>query len=135
MDQVLKIIHILAIISWMAGLLYLPRLFVYHAENIEKNDVVSLLKVMEFRLYRFICWPAMIVSVFTGLALVYLYFDFTSLWVLAKLFCVFGLIVCHLYFGKVVQTFPEKSSKFFRFLNEVPTLLMIGIVCFVILKP
>ncbi|GGK34478.1 protoporphyrinogen oxidase HemJ [Salinarimonas ramus] len=135
----LKSLHVIAIIAWMAGLLYLPRLFVYHT-SAEKGSVQSeTFKVMERRLLKAITTPAMIVAVVTGL---WLAFDggwWSQGWLHGKLLLVLGLLVSHHLMARYVKAFAgdanHKSSKFFRAFNEVPTLLMIGIVILVIVKP
>ena len=136
-----KALHIIAIISWMAGMLYLPRLFVYHA-GCKKNSAESeLLKVMEKKLLKIIVTPAMIASFIFGILLIlndYSYY-LKSGWLHIKLFLVFILAAIHGYLSKTVQVFAQdmnqNSEKFYRILNEVPTLLMILIVILVVLKP
>ena len=141
MDGILitKIIHIVAVISWMAGLLYLPRLFVYHTENIEDSSCVKVFRIMEHRLYFMIMTPAAVVSWITGLILAYWEDFFLESWFLYKLLAVFLLTITHLYSFIFMKAFTMekrvKSSKFFRIFNEVPTVLMIIIITFVILKP
>ena len=134
----IKALHVIAIISWMAGLLYLPRLFVYHA-GVGPGPQSELFKTMERRLLRFIMIPAMLVSWATGL---WLGFDgdfFREGWLHAKLLAVIGLTGVHVYDGFLQRAFAEnrntRSSKFYRFYNELPTLLMIAAVIFVIVKP
>jgi len=132
-------LHIVSIISWMAGILYLIRLFVYHAA--EKEEVVrSRFKIMEYRLYRYITFPAMIASfVFGGLMLWLNPVLFSFSWMQSKLTLVAILTWSTARSGYYVKLFSkdenEKSEKFFRFFNELPTLLMLGIVLLVILKP
>ncbi len=135
-----KSIHLIAVISWMAGLLYLPRIFVYHSEaNHESQSEVF--KLMERRLYNFIMMPAMILSWIFGLLLIHsLGFDaFYELWLQIKIVSVLILTHYHFYLGKHLRLFAAnenvKSSKFFRIINEIPTLLLIVIVIVVVFKP
>jgi putative membrane protein len=121
----------------MAGLLYLPRLFVYHSENINKNDLSSTFKIMEYRLYRFIMNPAMMVVWLSGFILSYDYgFD---LWLIIKFLLVFLMTIFHIFMKKCLNDFEndksEYSSKFFRIINEIPTVLMIFIIILVVIKP
>jgi len=132
-------LHIVAVISWMAGILYLYRLFVYHAEETE-NVVKERFIVMERRLYRFITTPAMWLSIAMGTAMLAVNPSLLEHhWMRAKLFCVFFLIGITQMAGpmhrKLASGESKKTSKTFRILNEVPTLLMIAIVFLVILKP
>lgn len=138
-DLWIKALHVLAVISWMAGLLYLPRLFVYHAEVAVGSDQDKLFQVMEFRLYRYIMRPAMLVAWLTGLWLAWSGFGFRGGWLHAKLTFVLLLTAHHGLQGRWLKNFAAgtniKPGRFFRIQNEVPTLLMIGIVVFVIVKP
>jgi putative membrane protein len=133
----IKVIHIVAVISWMAGLLYLPRLFVYHSENISKNDLSSTFKIMEYRLYRFIMNPAMMVVWLSGFIL--LYDNGFDLWLIIKFLLVFLMTIFHIFMKKCLNDFEndksEYSSKFFRIINEIPTILMIFIIILVVIKP
>lgn len=139
MDLWIKALHVVAVISWMAGLLYLPRLFVYHAVEAVGSEASERFKVMEYRLFRFIMRPAMIVSWLAGLWLAWSSFRFMGGWLHAKLLFVVLLTVHHEFQGKWLREFAGDqrvhSQRFFRFQNEAPTLLMIGIVIFVIVKP
>lgn len=132
-------LHVVSIISWMAGILYLIRLFVYHAA--EKEEVVrSRFKVMEYRLYRYITVPAMISSfIFGGLMLALNPVLFSFSWMQSKLVLVVILMWSTLRSGHYLRLFADdknvKSERFFRFFNELPTLLMLAIVLLVILKP
>jgi|TARA_Y100000294_G_scaffold83249_1_gene78163 putative membrane protein len=125
----------------MVGLLYLPRIFVYHVENIEKKEAAEIFEVMERKLYFYIMRPAMILSWFFGIILISIIgFDLmTSLWVQIKLIIVLLLSIYNEYLGKCLKSLKEKtnkrSSKFFRIINEVPTILLILIVFIVIFKP
>lgn len=132
--------HIISVIAWMAGLLYLPRLFVYHTEAESGSDLSETLKVMERRLYRAIMYPAFLSSLFFGgLMLADSSTDWSAGWLQLKLVFVGGLIVSHLLMGAWRQDFANdintRPQKFFRIANEVPTLLMIFIVLLAILKP
>ena len=132
--------HIISIIAWMAGLLYLPRLFVYHCEVEPLSDTSEILKVMERRLLRAIMYPAMFSSLFFGgLLLADGSTDWSAGWLHLKLLLVAGLIVAHVMMGNWRIAFESnsntKSQKFFRVANEVPTLLMIFIVLLVVLRP
>ena len=136
-----KSLHLIVVISWMAGLLYLPRIFVYHAEkNIEKN-ISETFKIMERRLMYFIMTPAMILSWATGIALILINgISITlSLWVQIKLFLVVLLTIYHLFLGYYLRKFAldenEKRAKFFRIINEIPTVLLILIIFIIIYKP
>ena len=135
----IKALHVMAVISWMAGMLYLPRLFIYHCDA-EKGSVQSeTFKVMERRLYRLIINPAMVISWVLGLWLGYAGGHFGSGWFHAKLALAVLLSAAHGYFGGAVRRFAEdrndKPPRFWRMVNEVPTILMIGIVILVIVKP
>jgi putative membrane protein len=137
----LKAFHVIAVISWMAGLLYLPRLFVYHAEAGADNERAEMLKVMERRLYRFIMTPAMILSWLLGLILAGLAvgFEAGAIWFVLKFLFVIALTGIHGFLGRQVKVFGDdanqRPARFFRLLNEVPTLIMICVVILVIVKP
>lgn len=133
-----KAIHVIAVISWMAGMLYLPRLFVYHCDA-EKGSVQSeTFKVMERRLLRLIINPAMILSWVLGLWMAYQIYPFGG-WLWVKLAAVVALSAVHGSFAKAVRLFAEdrndKSPRYWRLMNEVPTVLMIIIVIMVIVQP
>ena len=121
----------------MSGLLYLPRLFVYHSENISKNDLSLTFKVMEYRLYRFIMNPAMMVVWLSGFILSY--DNGFDLWLIIKFLLVFLMTIFHIFMKKCLNDFEndksEYSSKFFRIINEIPTILMIFIIILVVIKP
>ena len=121
----------------MAGLLYLPRLFVYHSENISKNDLSLTFKVMEYRLYRFIMNPAMMVVWLSGFILSY--DNGFDLWLIIKFLLVFLMTIFHIFMKKCLNDFEndksEYSSKFFRIINEIPTVLLIFIIILVVIKP
>ena len=136
-----KSLHLIAIISWMAGLLYLPRIFVYHVENINDYNSKKIFKTMEKKLYFYIMMPAMILSWLLGLILIYTlgFSIFNELWAQLKLIFVILLTIYHFYLGKCVGSFANNqnnnSSKFYRIMNEVPTILLIIIVFIVVFKP
>lgn len=138
-DLYLKALHVIAVISWMAGLLYLPRLFVYHAVEPVGSEPSERFKVMERRLFRFIMRPAMVVSWLAGLWLAWSSFGFKGGWLHAKLLLVVLMTVHHELQGRWLREFADDkrihAQKFFRIQNEIPTLLMIAIVIFVIVKP
>ena len=135
-----KSLHLIAVISWMAGLLYLPRIFVYHSEN--SNEIVTtVFKTMERKLYNYIMTPAMILSWLFGLILIHEigFHQLASLWLQLKLILVVLLTVYHFYLWSLLNKFKldlnRKTSKFYRYINEVPTLLLILIIFIVIFKP
>ena len=136
-----KSIHLIAVISWMAGLLYLPRIFVYHAENIENINSSNIFKVMEKKLFYYIMTPAMILSWIFGIILIFTlgFAIFNDLWIQIKLILVILLTIYHFYLGKCVSNFAinqnNSSSKFYRIINEIPTILLIIIVFIVVFKP
>ena len=138
---IIKSLHLIAVISWMAGLLYLPRIFVYHVENFEKKEVTSVFETMEKRLYNYIMRPAMLFSWIFGIVLIYLngLGVLTSLWIQIKLILVIILSGYNEYLGKCMIKLKNrtnsKTSTFYRYLNEVPTVLLILIVFIVIIKP
>tara|TARA_B100001175_G_scaffold4759_1_gene3740 strand:- start:325 stop:759 length:435 start_codon:yes stop_codon:yes gene_type:complete len=136
-----KSLHLIAVISWMAGLLYLPRIFVYHVENSKKKETTEIFEVMERRLYFYIMRPAMILSWLFGIILIYISgIDIISqLWVHIKLGLVLLLTIYHEYLGICLKSLKSntnmKTSKFFRIINEVPTIILILIIFIVIYKP
>ena len=140
MYEWIKALHVIAVIAWMAGMLYLPRLFVYHCEAEAGSKQSETFKVMERRLLKGIINPAMIVTWLAGLYLVWSgRWLFTSWWIYGKLFLVLVLSAVHGLFVRWVRDFAtdrnQRSQKFYRVINEVPTVLMIGIVILVIVKP
>ena len=139
MYEWVKAFHIIAVIAWMAGMLYLPRLFVYHAEAVKGSETSETFKVMERRLLKAIVNPSMILVFLTGFALVYLTGDWRDGWWQAKFILVLGVAGLHGYFARCVRAFAEDANKrparFYRFLNEVPTILMILIVVLAVVKP
>jgi putative membrane protein len=134
----IKALHVIAIIAWMAALLYLPRLFVYHAE-VGPGPQSELFKKMERRLARYIMAPAMGVAWLAGLALIYFGNFHGAGWLHAKLGLVVLLTAAHFYFGYQTRVFGRdqnrRPARFYRILNEIPTVLMIGVVILVIVKP
>ena len=136
-----KSLHLIAVVSWMAGLLYLPRIFVYHAENKEKKEVTDIFEVMEKKLFYYIMRPAMIFTWIFGIILIYLngIEIFSQLWMQIKIVLVVLLSVYNEYLGKCLISLRNnsntKSSKFFRIINEIPTIILIFTVFLVIFKP
>ena len=135
-----KSLHLISVISWMAGLLYLPRIFVYHSEN--NNEIINMVfKTMERKLFYYIMTPAMILSWLFGLLLISeIGFDqLINLWLKLKLILVLFLTAYHFYLGVLLKEFKfnqnQKSSKFYRYINEIPTLLLILIIFIVVFKP
>jgi len=139
MYEWIKALHVIAVISWMAGILYLPRLFVYHCEAEIGSKQSETFKVMERRLLRAIMNPAMIVTWLAGLYLAWAGHWFSHPWLHAKLLLVVVLSGVHGFFARCVKDFAgdrnRRSQKFYRIINEVPTVLMIAIVILVIVKP
>ena len=135
----IKALHVIAIISWMAGMLYLPRLFIYHLDCEPDSDQARTFAVMERRLVSVIMNPAMIVSWVLGIYLAWSVFGFQGGWLHAKLAAVAALSGVHGYFAKAARLFGQgkyvKTPRFWRLMNEVPTILMIVIVILVIVKP
>ena len=134
--------HIISLISWFSMLFYMPRLFVYHSENKEKKEFTDVIKVMEMKLYKIIGIPAMWATIISGSALAYMYpvnIFTTGGWFHAKLLFIGILIVFFHYIGKYLKELQEdrceKSGKFFRMFNEIPTLIMFIIVALVVVKP
>ena len=135
-----KSLHLIAVISWMAGLLYLPRIFVYHSEASHESQK-QVFKTMERKLYNYIMMPAMLLSWLFGVLLIYsLGFNiFQELWMQIKIVSVLILTHYHFILGKYLQDFAtdnnRKSSRFFRIINEVPTIILIVVVFVVVFKP
>ena len=136
-----KSIHLIAVISWMAGLLYLPRIFVYHVEKRDNKEISETFKIMERRLMIYIMNPAMILSWFFGLMLIMSHGSgmLSVLWIQLKLLLVVILTIYHFILAKFLKKFAndknEKSAKFFRIINEIPTILLILIIFVIIYKP
>ncbi len=136
-----KSLHLISVISWMAGLLYLPRIFVYHAQNNSEPIISEVFKVMEKKLFFYIMTPAMILSWLFGLLLIH-EIGFEQLgqtWMILKLVFVVLLTIYHIFLGSILNQFKldlnEYSHKFFRYINEIPTILLILIIFVVIFKP
>ncbi len=136
-----KSLHLIAVISWMAGLLYLPRIFVYHAENNLEIKTSEIFKVMEKKLFYYIMTPAMILSWLFGLLLIHEigFQNLGQIWMKLKLIFVIVLTIYHFYLGRILNQFKldlnKHSHKFYRLVNEIPTILLILIVFVVIFKP
>ena len=136
-----KSLHLIAVISWMVGLLYLPRIFVYHVENYEKNEAKKIFEIMERKLYNYIMRPAMLASWTFGILLIHLngLEVINHLWLQIKLVFVVLLTAYHEYLGKCFRDlktgYNTKSPKFFRIINEVPTIILIIIIFIVVFKP
>ena len=136
-----KSLHLIAVISWMAGLLYLPRIFVYHTENTQDTNTSNIFKTMERKLYYYIMMPAMVLSWIFGLILISIlgFVVINELWMQIKLILVIVLTIYHFYLGNCISGFinnqNNNSSKFYRIINEIPTILLIIIVFVVIFKP
>ena len=139
MYEWIKALHVIAVISWMAGMLYMPRLFVYHCDAEIGSKQSETFKVMERRLLKVIINPAMIVTWLAGLYLAWSGHWFSAPWLQGKLLLVLVLSGVHGFFAGCVKAFAADrnsySHKFYRIINEVPTVLMIGIVILVIVKP
>jgi putative membrane protein len=124
-----KALHVISVIAWMAGMLYLPRLFVYHAEAAKGSETSEAFKIMERRLLKAIVNPSMLLVFATGFVLVYLTEDWRDGWWQAKMILVLGLAGLHGFFARCVRTFAqdanERSARFYRILNEAPTILLV----------
>ena len=133
----LKALHLIAVISWMVGLLYLPRIFVYHADVKPESDTYEIFSLMELRLMKYIMNPAMIASWIFGIGLIS--YVGAAGWLHAKIALVVILSVYHMYLGvvrkKLINEPSKYTSKYFRYINEVPTILLILIVILVVVKP
>ena len=139
-----KSIHLIAVISWMAGLLYLPRIFVYHSEAVQNNkteDLISTFKIMERRLFIYIMNPAMIVSWILGILMIHTIGmdNLGFLWLQLKLLFVIILTIYHFFLFQCLRKFAENnnsySPEFYRIINEIPTVLLIGIILIIVFKP
>jgi len=136
-----KSIHLIAAISWMAGLLYLPRIFVYHSETSNNQDQSNTFKIMERRLFFYIMNPAMILSWILGILLLHSIGleSLKEFWLITKLILVVSLTLYHLFLFICLKRFSENqnqySTRFFRIINEVPTILLIAIIFTVVFKP
>ena len=135
-----KSLHLIAVISWMAGLLYLPRIFVYHTEAKDESQK-NIFKIMERKLYNYIMMPAMLLSWLFGILLIHSigFSVFSELWMQIKIILVSILTYYHFLLGKYLNEFARnnnsKSSKFFRIINEIPTIILIVVVFVVVFKP
>jgi|TARA_A200000113_G_C8811621_1_gene337416 putative membrane protein len=138
MYEWLKVLHIISFVSWFAGLFYLPRLFVYHSENSSHEHTCKTLEVMEYKLLKYIMNPAMIATWIFGVTLIH-YVGFSGGWLHTKILLVVILSGYHMYLGvirkKLIIDSSKYSSKYFRYINEVPTVLLILIVILAIIKP
>ena len=136
-----KSLHLIAIVAWMAGLLYLPRIFVYHVENNGKKEATDIFEVMEKRLYFYIMRPAMILTWLFGIILIYLngIEIFLQLWIQMKLILIILLSIFHEYLGRCLNSLKnntnKRSAKYFKIINEIPTIILILVVFIVIFKP
>tara|TARA_Y100000590_G_scaffold86183_1_gene96495 strand:- start:6204 stop:6620 length:417 start_codon:yes stop_codon:yes gene_type:complete len=134
--NIFKVVHILSVISWMAGLLYLPRIFVYHANSKIIDETSNTFKTMERRLYWYICTPAAYASWISGLVLTY--YIGLEIWIMLKILFVFGLTIYHFVCGRWLVNFANNnnfhSEKFYRVINEIPTILLIIIIILVVFK-
>ena len=133
--------HVIAMISWMAMLFYLPRLFVYHVENSDKKEFVEVVKIQEYKIYKYIGAPAMYATIFSGITMIVLnnsLLDISNSWMYAKLITLLVLIIYSFSLEKyriqLEQNICERNGKFFRMYNEIPTMLSILIVGYVITK-
>ena len=137
MYELLKILHIISFVSWFAGLFYLPRLFVYHVENITNKEMSHVFQKMEYKLLKVIMNPAMILTWVFGLALIH-HVGF-ALWLILKIVLVVLLSIFHMYLGKIRKNlennYRDYSSKYLRIINEVPTVILILIVVLAVIKP
>ena len=138
--DIIKSLHLISIISWMVGLLYLPRLFVYHNDTKKLSEMDETFLLMEYRLLNYIMTPALIVTYVLGFVLLYdnAYF-LNENYFLIKLFLVFCLTIFHYYLYILYKDFKKgyriKKTKFYRIINEIPTLLMIFIILLILVKP
>ena len=135
---ILKALHIISVIAWMAGLLYLPRVFVYHSLEKTNSTTSTTFCIMERRLFNFIMNPSLIFTWGTGMILVF-EIGFNNLWLILKLFLVILMTCAHIFYGYCVTQFRKESnkfsSKFYKIANEIPTILMILIVFLVVIQP
>ena len=137
----IKAFHVISVITWMAALLYLPRLFVYHTTAKKHSDSSEMLKIMEYRLQKFIMNPAMLLTIIFGVFLLKTngIINWTEKWIYFKLLGVFLLLVVHNLLGRYRKNFfldkNKHSRRFYKILNEVPTILLIVIILLVYLKP
>ena len=136
-----KSLHLIAVISWMAGLLYLPRIFVYHVDNNEKKQATDIFEIMEKKLYFYIMRPAMILTWLFGIILIYIngIETLSQAWMQIKIILIILLSVFHEYLGRCLYSLKNntntRSAKYFRIINEIPTIILILVVFIVIFKP
>ena len=136
-----KSLHLISVISWMAGLLYLPRIFVYHAQNNSEKKTSEIFKTMERKLFFYIMTPAMILSWIFGVILIHSlgFQQIAQTWMILKIVLVIILTIYHFYLGKILAQFKIDQNvhghKFYRVINEIPTILLILIVFVVVFKP
>ena len=136
-----KSLHLIAVISWMVGLLYLPRIFVYHVENNEKKQATYIFEIMEKKLYFYIMRPAMILTWLFGIILIYIngVEILSQTWIQIKVILVILLSVFHEYLGRCLYSLKNntntRSTKYFRTINEIPTIILILVIFIVIFKP
>ena len=137
MYEWIKVLHVISFVAWFAGLFYLPRLYVYHAENADHDHTRKTLEIMEYKLLKFIMNPAMIATWIFGVGLIH--YVGSAGWLHAKITLVVILSAFHMYLGvirkKLINEPSKYSSKYFRYINEVPTVLLILIVILVVVKP
>ena len=138
--DVIKSFHLVAVISWMVGLLYLPRLFVYHNETNYKTEADQIFLLMEFKLLKIIMMPALILTYILGFTLVYFNnYLITENYFILKMFFVLFLTIFHLYLSRLYKYFEKgyriKSTIFYKKINEIPTILMIIIILLIVVKP
>ena len=139
--SLIKALHIISIVAWMSAILYLPRLFVYHTKVKRNSEASKMLKIMEYRLQKFIMNPAMLLTIIFGVFLLKTngIINWTEKWIYFKLLGVFLLLVVHNLLGRYRKDFfldkNKHSGKFYKILNEVPTILLIVIILLVYLKP
>lgn len=137
--NLIKTLHIVFMTTWMAGLFYLPRLFVYHALSKKKSDMYITFIIMERKLFNYIMNPSLILTWVLGIWLVQITKSSQEPWLIAKVLLVFLLTIFHGYCGKVKKEFSKyrniKSHKFYRIVNEIPTVIFIFIVILVVFKP
>lgn len=137
--EIIKTVHIIAIICWMAGIFYLPRLYVYHVEEARLYNAEKLFQKMEKKLFHIIMMPAFLLSYITGLFLAYIGDYWLNKWFIGKMIFVFLLTIYHyvlrFFKKKLINCTRPYSGTFFRILNEVPTIFLIFIIAFVVLKP
>ncbi len=137
----IKSLHLISVISWMAAMLYLPRLFVYHVGAVQGGELDNTLKIMEKRLYYIIATPAMILSIISGILLIAVLGGGGSLggWFHAKAVLLISMFLMHKFLGRCRKQFANgkngHSAKFYRIINEIPTIIMIIIVILAVMKP